>query len=488
MEHIPIVLLIVIILYFGVLYLISHFVSRKGSENNAFFLGNRRSPWWVVAIAMVGTSISGVTFVSVPGWVRESDMTYMQMVFGFFFGYLVIAYVLLPLYYKLNLISIYGYLEQRYGRVSMKTGSCFFILSKVVGSATKMYLIVMILQSLVFEPLGIPFYVTVMATVLFIWFYTHRSGVKTIIWTDLLQTICFLVALLLIIYKVAMQLDLSLVELVDTVKNSPHSRIFVFDDWGSRQNFFKQFISGIFIVIVMTGLDQDMMQKNLTCKSLKDARKNMLSYGLTFAPINFLFLSLGILLLVFAGQKNIELPALSDGILPMLASQYLGFLVLIFFIIGIVAASFSSADSALTSITTSICVDLLGIGLNENKKERRERTIVHFLACLFLGIVIVVINYMGESSIINAIYVIVSYTYGPLLGLFSFGLFTKIKVNDKWVPYVCIAAPVLCYITEAALLHYCSYTVGYELLILNGLFTIFGLLIISKKKGIQITK
>ena len=482
MENIPIVLLVIIILYFGVLYLISHLVSRKGSENHAFFLGNRKSPWWVVAIAMVGTSISGVTFVSVPGWVRESDMTYMQMVFGFFFGYLIVAYILLPLYYKLNLISIYGYLGQRFGKASMKTGSSFFILSKMLGSATKLYLIVMILQSLVFNHLDIPFYVTVMATVIFIWIYTRRSGVKTIIWTDLLQTVCFLLALVLIIYQVASQLNLGLGDVVSTIQSNPHSRIFVFDDWGSKQNFFKQFLSGIFIVIVMTGLDQDMMQKNLTCKTLKDARKNMLSYGLTFAPINFLFLSLGILLLVFAEQKNIELPLISDNILPMLASEYLGFSVLVFFVIGVVAASFSSADSALTSITTSICVDLFGIGVEEKEQDRKLRSIIHFLVCIFLGVVIVLIKYMGENSIINVIYIIASYTYGPLLGLFAFGLLTKINVKDNFVPYVCIVSPLLCYVTELYLLHYYNYAVGYELLMLNGFFTFLGMLVISRKK------
>jgi len=485
MENVPVILLVIIILYFGVLYLISHVVSRRGTDNNAFFLGNRKSPWWVVAIAMIGTSISGVTFVSVPGWVRENDMTYMQMVFGFFFGYLIVAYVLLPLYYRLNLVSIYGYLGQRYGKNSMKTGSYFFILSKMIGSATKLYLIVIILQMLVFAHFGIPLYVTVMAMVLLIWIYTRRSGIKTIIWTDFLQTICFLVALVLIIYQVATQLDLNLGQVVNTVKNNPHSRIFVFEDWGSRQNFFKQFFSGIFIVIVMTGLDQDMMQKNLSCKTLKDARKNMLSYGLTFAPINFLFLSLGILLLVFAGQKNIELPVLSDNILPMLASQYLGFSVLIFFIIGIVAASFSSADSALTSITTSICVDLLNKGTEENKRSKRLRMLIHFLVCIVFGVVIIIINYMSESSIINAIYVIVSYTYGPLLGLFAFGLFTKIKIRDKFVPFVCVASPVLCYVIEKLLLYKYDYVVGYELLILNGLFTALGLLLIAKKQTLS---
>lgn len=483
MKNSSVILFGIIILYFSVLYLISVFVSKRNTDNEAFFLGNRKSPWWVVAIAMIGSSISGVTFVSVPGWVRENDMTYMQMVFGFFFGYLVIAYLLLPLYYKLNLTTIYGYLGQRFGDKTRKTGSSFFILSKLLSAATRLYLVAMILQSLIFAHWDIPFYATVAGMILFIWLYTRKSGIKTIIWTDLLQTTCFIIALILIIYQVATQLNLNFAQVVDTIQQSPHSRMFVFDDWGSRQNFFKQFFSGIFVTIVMTGLDQGMMQKNLTCRTLKDSRKNMLSYGLTFAPINFLFLSLGILLLLFASQKNIELPALSDNILPFLAENYLGFPVLIFFTLGIVAAAFSSADSALASLTTSVCIDLLDIDKKDMKVAKSTRIKVHVAVSIVFGLTILVINYLSESSIIDALYRIVSYTYGPLLGLFGFGLFTKISVKDKYTPYVCIVSPVLCWIIAHLLNEHLNYSIGYELLIMNGLLTVLGLILISTKKN-----
>lgn len=481
MENIPVIVLGIIIVYFLVLYFISVFISRKNSDNEAFFLGNRQSKWWVVSVGMIGSSISGVTFVSVPGWVRESDMTYMQMVIGFFFGYIVVAFLLLPLYYKLNLTSIYSYLGQRFGRKSMKTGSCFFILSRLTGSAAKLYLIIMVLQSLVFSHWGIPFYVTVIGTVILIWLYTYRSGVKTIIWTDFLQTCFFIIALILIIYQVAGQLDLNFSRTVEVIQSSKHSRIFIFDDWGSKQNFVKQFLSGIFIVIVMTGLDQDMMQKNLSCKNLKDAKKNMLSYGIMFIPINLLFLGLGVLLLYYADQKQIILPEISDQILPFLAEQYLGLPVLIFFVIGIIGASFSSADSALTSITTSVCVDLLEINKEGLEQAKSTRIKVHILISILFGFIILSIGYLGEKSIVNAIYKIASYTYGPLLGLFSLGLFSKVQVKDKVVPYVCLASPLLCYATEVVLHKHFSYVVGYELLMLNGLLTLLGLLLIRSK-------
>ncbi len=481
MENTSIIILGIIIIYFVVLYGISILVSKKSTDNDAFFLGNRKSPWWVVAIAMVGSSISGVTFVSVPGMVRESNMTYMQMVFGFFVGYVIVAYVLLPLYYRLNLTTIYGYLGQRYGAKSQKTGSSFFILSKLIGAAARLYLVAMILQSLIFAHWGVPFYVTVTGIVALIWLYTRQSGIKTIIWTDLLQTFCFLTALVLIIYQVATQMDFSFSEVVSTIKSDSHSQIFVFDDWGSKQNFFKQFFSGIFITIVMTGLDQDMMQKNLTCKNLKDAQKNMVSYGITFVPVNLLFLALGILLLLFASQKGIVLPEISDNILPTLAEKYLGFPVLVFFTFGIVAASFSSADSALASLTTAVCVDLLEVDKESSSKATGIRKKVHIGVSIIFGIIIILINYLGESSIINAIYKIASYTYGPLLGLFAFGLFSKISIRDKFVPYVCIISPLLCFGLEVFLMKQYDYAIGYELLMLNGLLTIIGLLIISKK-------
>lgn len=475
-------ILIVIAVYFGALLLISYFVSRKSSDNDAFFLGNRQSPWFVVAIAMVGTSISGVTFVSVPGMVGSFDMTYMQMVFGFVIGYFIIAYVLLPLYYRLNLTTIYGYLEQRFGFFSYKTGASFFILSKIIGAAARLYLVAMILQALVFSQWNIPFWVTVTGIILLIWGYTFRSGIKTIIWTDTLQTSCLLLGVILIIWQVASKMDLNIPQVIDAVSNNEHSRIFVFDDWTSKQNFFKQFLSGVFITIVMTGLDQDMMQKNLTCKSLKDAQKNMVTYGFAFAPINFLFLSLGVLLLLFAAQYGIALPEKSDQILPMLATEYLGLPVLIFFTIGIIAAAFSSADSALTALTTSVCVDLLNIKREDAQKAKKTRKTVHVLVSLAFLIVILIIDLVQQENILDTIYKVASYTYGPLLGLFFFGLFTKMNIKDKVVPFVCILAPVLSFALEMFLLKKFDYQVGYEILLFNGLLTAFGLFCISRKK------
>jgi len=478
-------ILIIIAAYFGALLLISYFVSRKNSDNEAFFLGNRQSPWFIVAIAMVGTSISGVTFVSVPGMVGKFDMTYMQMVFGFVVGYFVIAYVLLPLYYRLNLTTIYGYLEKRFGFYSYKTGASFFILSKIIGAAARLYLVAMILQTLVFAHWNIPFWVTVSGIILLIWGYTFRSGIKTIIWTDTLQTSSLLLAAILIIWQVASKMDMNIPEAVQAIGNSEHSRIFVFDDWASKQNFFKQFFSGIFITIVMTGLDQDMMQKNLTCRNLKDAQKNMVTYGFSFAPINFIFLSLGVLLLLFMSQYNIAMPDKSDQILPMLAAEYLGLPVLIFFTIGIIAAAFSSADSALTALTTSVCVDILNIKREDAVKAQKTRKKVHIVVSIAFLLVILLINSMQQDNILDTIYKVASYTYGPLLGLFFFGLFSKVNVKDKIVPVICVLAPVVSYMLEYFLLKMYDYQVGYEILLFNGLITAFGLFCISRRSEIK---
>ncbi len=475
-------ILVIIAVYFTTLLVISHFVSKKSSDNEAFFLGNRQSPWFVVAIAMVGTSISGVTFVSVPGMVGKFDMTYMQMVFGFTVGYFIIAFILLPLYYKLNLTTIYGYLEKRFGFYSYKTGASFFILSKIVGAAARLYLVAIILQTLVFDQWNIPFFITVTGIILLIWAYTFRSGIKTIIWTDTLQTSSLVLGVILIIWQVASKMDLDIAQAVNVISNNEHSRIFVFDDWASRQNFFKQFLSGVFITIVMTGLDQDMMQKNLTCKSLKDAQKNMITYGFAFIPINLLFLSLGVLLLLFANQFNITLPEHSDQILPVMATEYLGFPVLIFFTIGIIAAAFSSADSALAALTTSVCIDILNIKRDNEEQAKKTRKRVHQLVSLAFLLVILIINSIHQENVLDTIYKVASYTYGPLLGLFFFGLFSKVSIRDKYVPYICILAPVLSYLIEFLSLRLFSYTVGYEILLLNGLLTAIGLLCLKCDK------
>ncbi len=467
--------LLIIILYFSILLLISYFVGRKSNDNNAFFLGNKKSPWWVVAIGMVGSSISGVSFISVPGMVRGIDFTYMQTVFGFFFGYVIIATVLLPLYYKLNLTSIYTYLEQRFGKRSYKTGASFFLLSKTIGAAARLYIVALLLQTLVFDALKIPFELTVCGTIFLIWLYTFKSGIKTIVWTDSLQAIVLIISLVLIVVQVSKQIDMSFDELVSTLVNSDKTRIFMFDDWHSKQNFFKQFFSGIFIAIVMTGLDQDMMQKNLTCKSLKDAQKNMYWYGISFIPINFIFLILGAMLLLFATQNQLILPALSDEILPMFAASYLGSTVLVLFIIGVIAAAFSSADSALAALTTSFSVDILGVQHLEENKAIRYRKIIHIIISLLFVIIIIVFKSLNNRSIIDAIYTIVSYTYGPLLGMYVFGLFTKLRVRDNIVPFIAVASPILCFILNYLVLKYLSFSFGYELLIINGLITFVGL-------------
>ncbi len=479
------IILLIIAAYFALLLLIAWLTGRNNS-NEAFFLGNRKSPWYIVSIGMVGTSLSGVTFVSVPGMVRTIDMTYMQTVFGFFVGYVIIAKILLPLYYKLRLTSIYTYLGSRIGRRGYKTGASFFLLSKVVGAAARLYLVVLILQTYVFSAWDIPFAVTTILSILLVWLYTFRSGVKTIIWTDTLQAICLVAMLVVIIWQVKGKMGLDLGGMVQTLTESPHFRIFEFGDWHSTQNFFKQFFSGIFITIVMTGLDQDMMQKNLSCKSLRDAQKNMYTYGFAFTPVNFLFLSLGVLLLTLAGQQNIPLPALSDDILPMFCtSGILGDSILVFFTIGIIAAAFSSADSALTALTTSFCVDILGIEKEEAGKATRIRLRVHLLISALFVVIILAFKAINNRSVIDAIYMIASYTYGPLLGLFAFGLFTKRNPLDKYVPYICIVSPLICFALDYIGKRYGGYTFGYEMLMVNGGLTFGGLYLSSlwRKKG-----
>ncbi|MDH6358776.1 sodium:solute symporter [Parabacteroides sp. PF5-9] len=480
------IILIIIAVYFSLLLLIGWITGRKNSGNDAFFLGNRTSPWLIVSIGMIGTSLSGVTFVSVPGMVRSIDMTYMQTVFGFFVGYIIIAKVLLPLYYKLKLTSIYSYLDGRIGRRSYKTGASFFLLSKIVGAAARLYLVVLILQTYVFSTWNIPFGITVVFSILMVWLYTYRSGIKTIIWTDTLQAICLVAMLIVIIWQVKSKMELNTGEMVQTLINSPHFRIFEFEDWHSTQHFAKQFFSGIFITIVMTGLDQDMMQKNLSCKSLKDAQKNMYTYGFAFTPVNFLFLSLGVLLLTLASQQQIELPALNDDILPMFCtSGLLGDSILIFFSIGIIAAAFSSADSALTALTTSFCVDILSIEKQEAQQAKRTRLKVHLLISILFAVIILIFKALNNRSVIDAIYMIASYTYGPLLGLFVFGLFTKKMPRDKYVPYICIASPCICFMIDTLVKYYTSYVFSYEMLMINGTITFIGLWISSSKQTLQ---
>lgn len=476
-------ILVTIIGYFTLLLLIARITGRKGGSNAAFFKGENRSPWYVVSFGMIGTSISGVTFVSVPGMVRGMDMTYMQTVLGFFFGYMAVAHILLPLYYKLNLTSIYTYLGTRIGPQSYRTGSFFFLLSRMLGTAAKLYLVCLILYTYVFRDMHVPFGVIAAGAVALVWIYTHKSGIRTIVWTDTLQTFCLIAALVCIIVFVTQRLHLDVSGAVRTITENEHSRIFVFDDWVSRQNFFKQFFSGIFIVVVMTGLDQDMMQKNLSCRNLREAQKNMYCYGFSFIPLNLLFLSLGILLLVLAGEMQIALPVLGDDILPMFATQgYLGQAVSVLFTIGIIAAAFSNSDSALTAMTTSVCVDLLGTEKDTEEVARRKRHRTHLLLSVVLIFFICLVEMLNSQSVIDAIYTIASYTYGPLLGMFAFGLFTRWETRDRWVPLIAIASPLICYALDWSVAHYTGYKFGYELLMLNGALTFAGMYALSMGK------
>jgi Na+/proline symporter len=474
-------IIITIICYFTVLLIIARITGRRGGSSAAFFKGENKSPWYIVAFGMIGASISGVTFVSVPGMVRDMDMTYMQVVIGFFFGYLIVAHVLLPLYYRLNLTSIYTYLGHRIGIRTYRTGSLFFLLSRMLGTAVKLYLVCLILHIYIFREMNVPFWAIAAGTVTLVWFYTQKSGIKTIVWTDTLQTLCLFAALIFIIISIAWRLDLNLQGAVQTITENGHSRIFVFDDWVSRQNFFKQFFSGIFIVIVMTGLDQDMMQKNLTCRNLKEAQKNMYCYGFLFIPLNLLFLSLGVLLLVLAGKMQLELPPMNDDILPMFATQeYLGRSVLVLFTIGIIAAAFSNSDSALTSMTTSFCVDILRTDKDSEDAARRKRQKVHIIMSIILITFICFFHVVNNKSVIDAIYIIASYTYGPLLGMFCFGLFTRRTTKDKWVPYIATVSPLICFALNRLTNTYFQYTFGYELLMLNGALTFAGIWACSK--------
>ena len=423
----------------------------------------------MVAFGMIGASISGVTFVSVPGMVLHTQMTYLQMCLGFILGYVVVAFGLLPLYYRLNLTSIYGYLGQRLGRRSYKTGASFFLLSKMMGAAVRFYVVCIILQRFVFDPMGVPFVLTVVGMVLLIWLYTRHGGIKTLVWTDSFQTLCLFVALLLIIYKVTKDLGLTMGEAVAMIDENALSRVFVFDDWVSKQYFWKQFASGVFIVLVMTGVDQDMMQKNLTCKTLRGAQKDMCTYGVAFLPANLLFLSLGVLLAMWAQQSGLSLPANGDDLLPTYVSQA-GMLVMVLFTLGIVAASFSSADSALTSLTTIYCVDIKERAADEGLRKR-----VHLAMCGLFVLFILLFKTVNSTSLIDAVYIIASYTYGPLLGLFAYGLLTHKEVNDRWVPYIAIASPLLCYAIDWGTGQITGYHFGYELLMLNALITFVGL-------------
>lgn len=464
-------IIITVLLYFAALMLFSRITARHGDNNQTFFRANRRSPWYMVAFGMVGASISGITFVSVPGMTMFTGMTYVQMCIGFILGYFAVAFVLLPVYYRLNLTTIYTYLKERLGMKSYKTGAWFFLISKMTGAAVRFYVVCIILQRFVLDAIGVPFALTVVAMVALIWLYTRRGGIKTLVWTDTFQTTCMFAALILIIYNVMGQLGMSATDAVKAITTDEHSRMFVMDDWISKQNFWKQFLSGAFVVIVMTGLDQDMMQKNLTCRTLREAQKDMCTYGFAFVPANILFMALGVLLMQLAQKDGIALPASGDELLPMFAATgRLGSTVVVLFTIGIVAASFSSADSALTALTTSYCVD---IRQREGDEQLRRRA--HIGIAVVFGLFILLFKTLNSTSVIDAIYILCSYTYGPLLGLFAFGLFTRRKPCDKLVPYIAVASPIVCFALEKTAMQCWGYKFGYELLMINGLLTFMGL-------------
>ena len=474
-------IILTVLAYFCVLMVVSRLTARR-ADNDTFYRGNRRSPWYMVAFGMVGASISGVTFVSVPGMVLHSDMTYMQTCLGFILGYVAVAFVLLPVYYRWNLTTIYTVLQRRLAQRAYKTGASFFLLSKMTGAAIRFYVVCLIVSQVVSPMVTVDshvvFALTVLAMTTLIWLYTRRGGIKTLVWTDTLQTACMFTALILIIYNVVGALDLSFVEAVQAIGRNEHSRMFVFDDWVSKQNFWKQFLSGIFIVIVMTGLDQDMMQKNLTCKSLREAQKDMCTYGVAFVPANLLFMSLGVLLVLLAGHQGVALPEKSDELLPMFAATgRLGTSVVLFFTIGIVAASFSSADSALTAMTTSYCVDI-----RERPGDEHLRRRVHIAMALVFMTLILMVDAVNSTSVIDAIYILCSYTYGPLLGLFAFALLTRrTLLRDRFVPVVAIASPVLCFLLNQVVAATTGYQFGYELLMLNGALTFAGLWLLSRR-------
>lgn len=477
----PYQILLLIAGYFGVLILISYLTSRGGS-NEEFFQANRQSPWYLVAFGMIGASLSGITFISIPGTVEFSSFSYFQVVLGYTLGYAVIGLVLLPLYYRLNLTSIYTYLGNRFGNSSYKTGASFFLLSRVVGSSFRLFLVANVLQLIVFDAMGVPFYVTVSITILLIWLYTFRSGINTIVWTDTLQTLFMLLALGITIIFISQDMGISAGNMAGYIADSKLSQMFFFDDWKSRDFFFKQFISGAFIAIVMTGLDQDMMQKNLTCRNLKDAQKNMFWFTVVLVIVNFLFLVLGVLLTDYADQHGIS--ATRDDLFPAIATNGgLGFGVAILFILGLIAAAYSSADSALTSLTTSFSIDILNI--EEKYSQDRQvkiRKLIHIGISLLLIAVMLVFQYaISDKSVINKLFEFAGYTYGPLLGLYSFGLFTNWQVKDKLVPLVAILSPVLSYIISINSLNWLGFEFGFFILILNGFLTFTGLVLIRSK-------
>ena len=480
----PTLIFISFLAYTILLFVVTWITTRK-SNNESFFIGNKSSPWFIVAYGMIGASLSGVTFMSVPGWVGATQFSYLLVVAGYLIGYTVIATVLMPMYYRLNLTSIYSYLEQRFGFWSYKTGAFFFLLSRTIGASFRMFLVVNVLQVFVFDAWNIPFIVTVSVFIALIILYTLKGGIKTIIWTDTLQTTFMLLAVGLSIYLISKDLQFDFRHLVSTVWDSDYSDIVV-TDWHSKQFFLKQILSGAFIAIVMTGLDQEMMQKNLSCRNIGDAQKNMFSFSIVLVFVNLMFLFLGAVLYIYSAKHGIEIPSRTDDLFPMIAIKYLGPLAGLVFIIGLISAAYPSADGALTSLTTSFTIDFLGLNkrddLNEEQKKRL-RYKVHFSFAVLLLLVIVLFRAINDRAVIDKLFTVAGYTYGPLLGLYAFGLFTRFQVYDKYVPYVAISSPIFCYLLSdhsEFLLN--GYKFGFELLIINGLYTFIGLWLLRIRK------
>jgi Na+/proline symporter len=485
----PGIILAIIAGYFGLLILISYLTS-KDADNQTFFLAGRSSNWLVVAFGMIGASLSGVTFISIPGVVgadgANQAFSYLQMVFGYLLGYLVIATVLMPLYYRLNLTSIYEYLEKRFGFFSYKTGAAFFLVSRIVGASFRLYLVAIVLQAFVMEAFGVPFWATVLITIVLIWVYTFRGGINTIVWTDTLQTICMLLAVVLTLFGIASALETDFAGLIGMVRESHYSQVFFFEGgWSDPNNFFKQFFAGALITIVMTGLDQDMMQKNLSCPNIRDAQKNMFTFSIILVFANLLFLTLGAALYLYATQVGVDIPDKTDQLFPTIALQNLSPAVGIIFVLGLIAAAYSSADSALTALTTSFCVDFLDFEKKEQElgQQKRTRFAVHVGFSLILFIVIVIFNAVNDTAVISKLFEWAGYTYGPILGLFTFGMVTRLQVRDNLVIPVCLVAPVLSYflnVYSAEILN--GFQFGFLIIALNGLLTFLGLLLISYRE------
>jgi SSS family transporter len=475
----------ILVVYFLVLITISYFTS-KGADSNTFFTANRQSPWYLVAFGMIGSSLSGVTFVSVPGNVGKIGFAYFQLVLGYLLGYWVIIGVLMPLYYRLNVISIYTYLEQRFDTISYKTGAFFFLVSRTIGSSLRLFLAATVLQLFLFDAWGVPFWVTVATTIALIWVYTFKGGVKTIVWTDSFQTLFLVTAVAVTVWQIADKLNFSFGDMVAAIQDNGYARIFHFDDANSTLFFPKQFFGGAFIAITMTGMDQEIMQKNLTCKNIGEAQKNMFWFSLTLVIVNLLFLTLGALLYIYSKQKGIDIPAASDELYPRLAFNELGPFVGILFLLGITASSYASADSALAGLTTSFCIDFLKFKNKTEAVKQKQKFVVHIGFSVLFLLIILIFKEVNEKSVIDAVLNVAGYTYGPLLGLFSFGLFTKLQVRAKLVPVVCVLASMLSYFISSNSEKWLDgYKIGFEILIINGLLTVMGLFLISdfqKKK------